>query len=114
MSPRNSGLWSWMEAMKPRMVARNNQRMALPKKKSTGPRAEASTAARSAAGYCTVRAARLEPERAAWFEAQPGQERRVREQQARPRDWPEPAPPEESREPEPVPRRARHRERREP
>src|SRR4051812_9711057 len=43
--------------MNPRNVARNNQRMALPKKKSTGPRAEASIAARSAGGKSTVRAA---------------------------------------------------------
>ena len=52
-----SGLWSWIEAMRPRSVARNSQRMALPKKKSTGPRAAASIAARSAAGNSAERAA---------------------------------------------------------
>src|SRR4051812_11709152 len=45
-----------MTLMRPRNVARNSQRMAFPKKKSTGPRADASMAARSAAGNSTERA----------------------------------------------------------
>src|SRR5688500_17205895 len=57
MSDRNSGLCNCTEVMIPRNVARKSHRIALPKKNSTGPHAEASIAARSAAGNSVARTA---------------------------------------------------------
>src|SRR3954468_20695923 len=52
---RNSGWWSFIEAMKPSRVAISSQATAVPKRKRTGAWVEASIRARSTISACVAR-----------------------------------------------------------